>query len=69
MLDWYLQQERYADLVREAERERLAQQARPNSQGSPGRAGQAMVWLGSRLVAWGWRLQAAGASTELRSTS
>ncbi|TKJ30016.1 MAG: hypothetical protein CEE40_06305 [Chloroflexi bacterium B3_Chlor] len=60
MLGWrdiVAQQERYKDLLREAERHRLvlhelALHERKNRFGC-----RAMAWLGRALVAWGWRLQ------------
>ena len=56
-LDFLVQQERYKDLLREAEEYRLIRKALA---GRPRRTRlhcQALVWLGRRLVAWGWRLQ------------
>ena len=48
--------ERYEDLVHEAERARLASQAR-KGQKRDRRFSWALIWLGRRLVVWGRRLE------------
>ena len=60
MLSWtdvVARQERYADLLREAESERLARQvmARGRTHGRFHR--RALGWMGHHLVTWGCRLQ------------
>jgi steroid 5-alpha reductase family enzyme len=52
-----LHQERYKDLLREAERYRLVQQALAGRERHPPFYYRALTWLGGRLVAWGWHLQ------------
>jgi hypothetical protein len=49
--------ERYKDLLREAERDRLVREKLAGRGGNAGFYCRALIWLGSRLVAWGWRLQ------------
>lgn len=60
MLSWIdvlAQQERYADLLREAAKERFLQQV-VAGRGMRDRAyRRALAWLGHRLVTWGRRLQ------------
>lgn len=51
------QQERYEDLLREAERNRLARHELVLKERSSRRHCRAIAWLGRALVAWGWRLQ------------
>jgi hypothetical protein len=60
MLSWsdiMVQQERNADLLREAERERLIQHVLAGRERRGRFTRQALAWLGQRLVAWGCRLQ------------
>ena len=45
------------DLMREAERSAIVRKIRASHQNRPGVRRQVMVWFGSRLVAWGERLQ------------
>ena len=62
-----IHQERYKDLLREAERYRLAQQALAGREKRDRFHRRALTWLGGRLVAWGWRLQERyGAATAAR---
>jgi len=56
--DVLAQQERYVDLRREAERERLVRHALTGSEKRTRSYRHVLTWLGQRLVAWGWRLQA-----------
>jgi hypothetical protein len=56
--DVLAQQERYVDLRREAERERLVRHALNGSEKRTRSYRHVLAWLGQRLVAWGWRLQA-----------
>ncbi|UCC64918.1 MAG: hypothetical protein JSV36_07720 [Anaerolineae bacterium] len=51
------QLERYKDIRREMERERLVRQALAGREKRGRFYGPALVWLGCRLVAWGRRLQ------------
>lgn len=60
MINWIdvlANQERYEDMRREAQRERLVRQARPAPQKRGPVHGPARIWLGRRLVTWGSRLQ------------
>ena len=50
-------QERYVDLRREVERERLARYALNGRERRARPYRHVRAWLGQRLVAWGWRLQ------------
>jgi hypothetical protein len=52
-----IQKERYADLLREAERERLARQVLASRERRNRVTGQAPTWLGHRPATWGCRLQ------------
>jgi len=56
--DVLAQQERYADLRREVERERLVRYALNGRERRARPYRHVLAWLGQRLVAWGWRLQA-----------
>jgi len=64
-------QERYKDLLREAERYRLVQQALAGRERRHPFYYRALTWLGCQLVAWGWHLQerygAATATPALRA--
>ena len=55
--DVVAQQERYVDLRREAERERLARVALNGSKRRARPYRHVLAWLGQRLVVWGWHLQ------------
>ena len=60
MLNWShvtAQQERYQDLLREAEQDGLFEQMQAGHAMRNRFHCQALTWLGNRLVAWGWRLQ------------
>lgn len=55
MIEWntvLMGLERYQDLLREAEDDRLVRQARANRF-----HGRVLIWLGQRLVVWGRLLQ------------
>ncbi len=56
-LDIAVQQERYRDLLREAETERLLRQVKDPTPSNRRFYGRALIWLGRRLVAWGLSLQ------------
>jgi hypothetical protein len=61
MLNWQdivMQQERYQDLLREAQREWLVKQAQQSCEPSHPFYRRAFTWLGKRLVSWGLSLQA-----------
>ena len=61
MLSWsdiIAHQERYADLLREAERERLVRQVLAGREGRDRFYCRGLTWLGRNLVTWGCRLQA-----------
>ena len=55
--DVLVQQERYQDLLREAERHRLVRQVLAGRQRRQRAYCRAINWLGRRMVAWGQRLQ------------
>ncbi len=55
--DFLGQQERYKDLLREVERNRFIRQALARYERRNYFYCRALVWLGQRLIAWGWRLQ------------
>ena len=60
MISWkdvLVQRERYQDLLREAERHRLARRVLAGRQRRHRCFCRAMNWLGRRMVAWGQRLQ------------
>lgn len=60
MLDWgnfLIGQEHRKDLLREAERERLARQSLAGRERSDSLYGRTLIWLGRRMVAWGKHLQ------------
>jgi hypothetical protein len=60
MIDWLtlaVAQERYKDLLREAERERFVRQALAEQEKPEPFYCQALIWLGRRLVASGQHLQ------------
>lgn len=67
--DILAQQELYKDLLREAERERLCRQVAGRKEEGTRFYCRMLIWLGRRLVAWGWRLQERyGAVTETPTT-
>lgn len=55
--DIMVQQECYADLLREAEKERLIRQMLPGGEKRDRFYRRALIWLGRLLVTWGYRLQ------------
>lgn len=60
MLNWndiVMQQERYQDLLREAQRERLVKQAQQSCKPGHPFYRRALTWLGKQLVTWGLSLQ------------
>ena len=60
MMTWkelWMQQERYQELLREAQTERFLRQARTASPQYRRLRRRALIWLGRRLVAWGQSLQ------------
>jgi hypothetical protein len=56
--DVLVQEERRKDLLREAEEYRLARLVLAGRERRPRLYYRALTWLGRRLVAWGYRLQA-----------
>jgi hypothetical protein len=54
---WLVCRERNKDLLREAERYRLVRQTLPVRRRHGRFYCRALIWLGRRLVDWGWRLQ------------
>ncbi len=61
MVNWndvLAQQERYKDLLREAEKAQLVRQAAAGRGRRDGLHRRVLTWLGLRLVAWGCYLQA-----------
>jgi hypothetical protein len=66
--DYRIQQERHKDLLRAAEQRRrvraaLAARPRPAAAYDP-----LLAWLGTQLIAWGWRLRARYGALEHRGT-
>ena len=60
MINWLglvERQERYKDFIREAERDRLVQQALAGRERRDNFYRRALAWLGCRLVEWGKSLQ------------
>lgn len=55
--DFRVAQERYKDLLREAQRHRLVQQSFPDRRKRHYLSHRVLSWLGRRLVAWGQHLQ------------
>jgi hypothetical protein len=66
-------QERYKDRLREVERYRLVRQVSKGRERGDRFHCRALIWLGRRLVAWGWHLQerygAAAAVPTLRAAN
>ena len=56
-LEFLVRQEHYKDLLREAERARLVRQMRAGQERRDRFYRRTLIWLGCRLVVWGWRLQ------------
>lgn len=56
--DYWIARERYEDLLRHAQHERLIRHIIRSRRTKPGILDRALAWLGRRLVAWGIRLQA-----------
>ena len=56
-LDLMAHQERYKELLQEAEQDRLIQTARLHNSGSMKLNLSITNWLGARLVSWGMNLQ------------
>ena len=64
-LDIVVAEERQKDRLRAAEQERLVRAALA---GRPKRTrvfGPPLVWLGQRLIAWGWRLQTGSGARDM----
>jgi hypothetical protein len=55
--DSLVYREHYKDLLREAEKARLARQARAGQERRDRFYRRPVAWLGGPLVIWGWRLQ------------
>lgn len=58
--DFRVAQERYKDLLREAERERLIRAAGLRQPRNWGLHRKLLSWIGDRMVGWGWKLQRYG---------
>ena len=56
-LDFPVHQERYKDLLRQAERARLVRQMQAGQERRNHFYHRALTWLGRRLVGWGCHLQ------------
>ena len=73
MLQWFflqeLYQERYQERMREAQQAQLVKEALAVCERRTGYRGQAIVWLGARLVTLGRRMQAWGGSPSAPSTA
>jgi hypothetical protein len=61
--DFWMRQEQYQDLLREAEKERLLQSARLQPSSQWGLPRQTIKWLGTYVVKWGLKLQVHSSST------
>jgi hypothetical protein len=60
MIDWNAvraRQERYQDLLHDAEKYRLTRQVLAGRETHNRFYCRAQIWLGRQLVTWGWRLQ------------
>lgn len=55
--DSLVHRERYKNLLREAERARLVRQMQVGQEKRNRFYHRALIWLGRRLVGWGWSLQ------------
>lgn len=55
--DYLVERERYKDLLREVERDRLVRRALTGREKRYRFYCGAVSWLGRWLVVWGWRLQ------------
>ena len=55
--DSLVYREHYKDLLREAEKARLVRQMQAGQERRERFHRRALIWLGRRLVVWGWRLQ------------
>ena len=51
------QEERFRDLVREVERDRLWRLAEAGRESADSLRRRALAWLGQQLILWGYRLQ------------
>jgi hypothetical protein len=56
-LDRWAYQERYREMLRESERDRLVRLVRIGRKGHSHPCRRGLAWLGRELVDWGWRLQ------------
>ena len=61
--DFLARQERYRDLLREAERERLIWAAGLRRPGTRVRW-KVTDWVGAQMVRWGWKLQRYGSAPQ-----
>lgn len=59
-MDFMVLRERQQDLLREVERDRLARSVERTQAGDHKIVQRAIVWMGDRLVRWGWALQRYG---------
>ena len=57
-LDYIVKQEQHRDRLRAAEQERLVRAALAGRRRRTRVFGPLLVWLGNRMIAWGWRLRA-----------
>jgi hypothetical protein len=59
-VDFLARQERYKDLLQEAEREWLIQAAGLRQPGNWRLRRKTAGWIGAQMVSWGWKLQRYG---------
>jgi hypothetical protein len=61
--DFFVRQEQYKDLLREAAHERLIRAAKPRPSGDRRLRRQLAGWLGARMVDWGCALLSSGSAS------
>lgn len=72
MVNWndeQYQRERYKDLVRAVDQQRLIQAARAARSRPTAVYAPLLAWLGQQFIAWGWRLRARYGALETRVTN
>ncbi len=68
-MDYLVQKEKYQDLIREAEQDRLLQIAKLQQAGQRKLHRNLAAWIGIQMVKWGSRLQHYGSVSAAASTS
>lgn len=68
-VDYLIHKEKYQEMIRAAERDRLLQLAKCHKTGQPSLHRNLAAWMGVQMVKWGSKLQQYGSVSAAASTS